>query len=239
MQRNSNIQFLLLRQLRDHVNSEELTHFPKELVVYNSALLVEGGYVDGNAHRGHTGQFETVVSRGLTNAGHDLLEQLEAALPATSPGTTAPTRRHPRRLLVFLCHASQDKLQVRKLHAWLQNKGFQPWLDEVDLLPGQDWELEIASAVRKSDVVLVCLSPAAVSKTGFFQKEIKWALDAADHQPEGKIFIIPVLFAPCEVPNRFRGLQHVDFTQQDAFAKLKAALQKRLSEITLRDGEGL
>ncbi len=41
-------------------------------------------------------------------------------------------------LRVFLCHSSRVKAAVRKLYALLQSDGFDPWLDEEDILPGQD-----------------------------------------------------------------------------------------------------
>ncbi|HND50309.1 MAG TPA: toll/interleukin-1 receptor domain-containing protein, partial [Anaerolineales bacterium] len=85
----------------------------------------------------------------------------------------------PRPLRVFLCHASQDKPAVRKMYAYLKQHGIQPWLDREDLLPGQDWEIEIPKAIFNSDVILVCLSPNSVNKEGYVQKEIVFALDKA------------------------------------------------------------
>jgi hypothetical protein len=73
---------------------------------------------------------------------------------------------------VFLCHSSGDKAQVRDLYQRLRKDGFEPWLDEEDLLPGQDRSQEITKAVRSSAVVLVCLSKSSITKTGFVQKEI-------------------------------------------------------------------
>ncbi len=58
-----------------------------------------------------------------------------------------------RLLRVFLCHASQDKPAVRRIHARLKRDGFLPWLDEKQILAGQDWDLEIRRAVRDSDVL--------------------------------------------------------------------------------------
>ena len=55
-------------------------------------------------------------------------------------------------------------------------------MDEINLVPGQDWAIEIKKAVRRSDFVLVCLSASAVTKNGFVQKEIRFALDVADEK---------------------------------------------------------
>src|SRR6476660_4571276 len=101
-------------------------------------------------------------------------------------------KESPQRLRLFLCHSSVDKPSVRTFYQRLQNDKFDPWLDEENLLPGQDWEHEIKKAVRGADVVLVCLSRVSVERAGFANKEIKFALDVADEKPEGTIFIIPV-----------------------------------------------
>ena len=105
-----------------------------------------------------------------------------------TPQSDTPTEL-TRRLKVFLCHASGDKPAVRELYHRLRAAGFDPWLDEENLLPGQDWQLEIPQAVRSSDAAIVCLSTRAVTKRGYVQKEIRYALDVADEQPEGAIFL--------------------------------------------------
>ena len=66
-----------------------------------------------------------------------------------------PSQDPTRKLRVFLCHASADKKAVRRLHQRLVQDGMAPWLDEKDLLPGQNWRHEIPKVVGSSDVVLV------------------------------------------------------------------------------------
>src|SRR4030042_105031 len=106
----------------------------------------------------------------------------------------------PHSLRVFLCHSSGDKPAVRELHQRLCAEGIDAWLDEEKLLPGQDWQREIPKVVRASDVVIVCLSRGSITKAGYIQKEIKFALDVADEQPEGAIFLIPAKRDEWEVP---------------------------------------
>ncbi|MCP4658931.1 MAG: TIR domain-containing protein, partial [bacterium] len=55
----------------------------------------------------------------------------------------SPKNGQPELLRVFLCHATEDKPAVRALYQRLKNAGVSAWLDEEDLLPGQDWRLEI------------------------------------------------------------------------------------------------
>ena len=129
-----------------------------------------------------------------------------------------------RRARPFLCHASADKPAVRALYRRLRDHGFDPWLDEENLVPGQDWQLEISKAVRSADVVLVCLSRLSASKEGFVQKEIKFALDAADEKPEGVVFIIPARLEDCEVPERLKRWQWVNLFEREGYNKLLRAL---------------
>ncbi len=132
---------------------------------------------------------------------------------------------HTRLSRVFLCHSSHDKGIVRDLYRQLSESGCKPWLDEQDLLPGQDWQNEISKAVCNSDIVLVCLSKHSVSKKGFVQKEIQFALNTADQQPEGAIYIIPVRLEECAVPQRLTRWQWVDLFEKDGFEQLIKAIQ--------------
>jgi len=132
-----------------------------------------------------------------------------------------------RPLRVFLCHASGDKLAVRDLCQRLKSPSVDVWLDEEQLLPGQDWDLEIRQAVRRSDVVLVCVSRASLTKAGYVQKEIRDALDIAEQQPEGTLFLIPVRLEECEMPDRLRRWLWVDLFQSFGYERLVRALQVR------------
>jgi tRNA A-37 threonylcarbamoyl transferase component Bud32 len=140
----------------------------------------------------------------------------------------------PRPLRVFLCHASVDKDRVRELYQLLVAKHVDAWLDEEKLLPGQEWQLEIAAAVRSSDAIVVCLSEAAISREGFVQKEVRWALDVAEEKPDGTIFIIPVRLEDCTVPIRLRAWQWVDIFDDRGVVRLLEALQARAAHITRR-----
>lgn len=151
---------------------------------------------------------------------------------------TEPTKKlrttdsmSPRALRVFLCHSSGDKPTVRDLYHRLRADGVDPWLDEENLLPGQDWQQEIRKAVRLSDVVVVCLSRESITKAGYVQKEIRYALDVSDEQPEGTIFLIPLKLEECEVPERLRRWQWVNFFEEGSYDRLMRALQIRASTI--------
>ena len=132
--------------------------------------------------------------------------------------------RSPR---VFLCHAAEDKPTVRELYSRLLKNGIKPWLDEENLLPGQDWRLEISNAIQACDAVLVCLSRTSVSKTGYVQKEIREAIEIAELHPEGVIFLIPARLDDCTVPGKLERLHRVDLFAPDGYGRLVSALRTR------------
>ncbi|HEX8399217.1 MAG TPA: TIR domain-containing protein [Pyrinomonadaceae bacterium] len=143
-----------------------------------------------------------------------------------------------RHLKVFLCHSSVDKIAVRHLYFRLRSAAIYiaPWLDREDLLPGQRWEDEISLAVRNSDIVLVCLSKNSIRKTGYVQKEIKDALDVADRQPEGSIFLIPVKLEECQIPYRLSHLHYVNLFETEGFNKLMRSLVSRANDLGIELG---
>jgi hypothetical protein len=142
---------------------------------------------------------------------------------------------HLRQLRVFLCHSSSDKPKIKNLYRKLQLNGVKPWLDEKDILPGQDWKLEIPKAVRRSDVVIVCLSHEAISKLGYIHTEIEYAIDIAEKQPEGTICLIPLRLQPCEVPVRLKRWQWVDYfkDRKKSYSKLLLSLKLRADQLGL------
>jgi hypothetical protein len=126
---------------------------------------------------------------------------------------------------IFLCHSSKDKAMVRLLYRKLSLDGFDVWFDEERILPGQDWNSEITQAVRNADTVIICLSRSSITKSGYYQKEIRMTLDAADEKPEGAIFLIPARLEECDVPDRIARFQWVDLYKPSEYGKLLKALR--------------
>ena len=141
-----------------------------------------------------------------------------------------------RPLKVFLCHTSSDKPAVRALYEWLRDEKIDVWLDEENLLPGQDWQAEIPKAVQSSDAIILCVSNRSLTKEGYVQKEIRFALDSADEKPEGTIFIIPCRLEECNVPTRLSRWQYVDLFFDNGFftqghERLLKALHERATQL--------
>jgi len=132
---------------------------------------------------------------------------------------------------IFLCHASEDKAQVREVYHRLRAiDGFEPWLDEEDLLPGQEWEREIPRALQTSDFILIFLSRNSVAKLGYVQREMKLALDAWQELPEGTIHTIPVRLDECEVPESFRHYHWANLFDPNGFERIVRAIRAEVAK---------
>jgi TIR domain len=112
---------------------------------------------------------------------------------------------------VFLAYANEDRASVKKLCTELHRAGFDPWMDEEKLLPGQNWPRAIEQAIELADYVVLCFSAQSVDKRGYFQLELRYALDVASCVPLDEIFLMPVRLSECTVPLQIaRRTQYID-----------------------------
>jgi len=127
---------------------------------------------------------------------------------------------------IFLSHVNEDKDQVRAANRRLQAAGYKTWLDEDDIFPGQDWDLEIQKAMHAADLVIVFLSRAANQKSSYYQKEVKWALDRQMEMAEGRIFTIPARLDNSPIPFSLGKIQAVNLFEPQGWDRLLATLAR-------------
>lgn len=140
-----------------------------------------------------------------------------------------------RQLTVSLCYATADRDVVRELHSHLTNDGVNVWLKDKDLLPGTIWKTKIETTLRRSDVVLICLSKQ-FNQNGPHQQELKSVLNAALEKPEDKIFIIPAQLDDGVIPQSLSHLSSVSLFKSgqfdsDEYGKLLRALRSCAEDI--------
>jgi two-component system cell cycle response regulator CtrA len=166
-----------------------------------------------------------------------VLETLDSLNRAQQPAVSNGQVSEPRKRRIFLAHAREDKQRVRELYATLKNSGFHPWLDEADLLPGQNWKVEIQSAIRDAGVFVACLSCHSVAKQGYVQTEFRTALSAYSDRPSGAIYLIPVKLDECEVPDMqipgqgitLRDIHWVELWEDSGIQQLTKAIRHALA----------
>ena len=144
---------------------------------------------------------------------------------------------------IFMAHALEDKPQIIGLYSQLKKAGFDPWLDEHDLLPGQIWKDEISRAIAAASVFLACLSTRSVNKVGYVQNEFRRALATFAERPPGSIYLIPVRLDECVVPDiriaslelSLKDIQRVDLFAVNGFERLSLAIEQANKANPTRD----
>ena len=164
------------------------------------------------------GSLPGTISLSLTLPGQGTATQYPD-LPIVDGVVTIPVP------MVFLSHAKEDVDVVQALADRLLQDGVITWFDEYELLPGDDWKAKIAEAIDKTDFVLVFLSSRSIDKTGYFQKEIRMALEQRELRPEGVRYIIPILLDDCQPPRTFSDINWLRTTSDGWYEKLKRALR--------------
>ncbi len=101
---------------------------------------------------------------------------------------------------VFLSYCRDNATEVRRFHDELIAAGEPVWWDQ-DILPGQDWKLEIRKAMKDAYAVLLCLSKETAERTtsGIYPEALD-AIKAYRNYTPGSIFLIPVRLSECDIP---------------------------------------
>ncbi|MCP4112858.1 MAG: TIR domain-containing protein [Desulfobacteraceae bacterium] len=130
---------------------------------------------------------------------------------------------------VFISYAREDIETARKLCDDLREAGADTWLDDDELIPGQDWKAEITKAIKKSGHFIALISTKSVEKRGFVQTELKKALEVLSNIPGKDIFIIPARIDDCGIPDELEHLHCADLfpDYERGFSKILRAIPGR------------
>jgi hypothetical protein len=102
---------------------------------------------------------------------------------------------------VFISYAHEDLDKVWMVVNGLRKRGLKIWFDKENLGTGR-WKPKITKAIAQSRYFVICISSAALLKTGdnpgFIDNELHQAYQIALEQPESEFEIIPVRFEKCD-----------------------------------------
>lgn len=144
------------------------------------------------------------------------------------------TMANNKPLKVFISYSSGDREQVQKVYEHLLALGADPWYDQEDLLPGQNWDMEIRKGLDEADMILLCLSKKSVNKEGYVQKELRLAVDRGLEMPDGRIFLIPARLEECDLPFSLKSYQWVDLFTPNGMDRLVKSLNIRAEQVNAR-----
>ncbi|MEW6685790.1 MAG: toll/interleukin-1 receptor domain-containing protein [Candidatus Edwardsbacteria bacterium] len=129
---------------------------------------------------------------------------------------------------VFLSYAHEDTEVVEKLYHSLVLHGCKPWFDKVSIFPGEKFELAILRGIKNCDFFMPCISKQSSNKRGYLQKEIRNALSIAESLLEEDIYIIPVRFEECQVPEQLAKYQWIDVFKPGGIDRIMDAIKEGL-----------
>jgi photosystem II stability/assembly factor-like uncharacterized protein len=110
----------------------------------------------------------------------------------------------PDTLSAFISYCRTDSEFALRLAADLKESGAAVWLDQLDIIPGERWDIAVENALDLCGCLLVILSPQSVASANVLD-EVSFALRSEKR-------IIPVLYRECRIPLRLHRLQHLDFS---------------------------
>lgn len=102
---------------------------------------------------------------------------------------------------VFLSYCRENQDQVKQLHDDLEQAGETVWWDQ-DILPGQNWKLEIKKALDDSYAVICCFSQESeVRYQSGIYPELRDAIRIYRTYAPGMVFLIPARLSNCTIPS--------------------------------------
>lgn len=155
-----------------------------------------------------------VIRLGLTVKGWEKYNSLTQVEPTERTQTYS----------IFVNYAREDNAVVAQLCERLRERGFAPWIDTQDIVPGEDWKKALTRAIQTSTFFLACLSKNSVKKRGVVQEELKEALSVWNQKLQDDIYLIPVRIEDCEVPEPLAKFHWVGLFVDDGFEQLCRAL---------------
>jgi adenylate cyclase len=122
---------------------------------------------------------------------------------------------------VFISYSREDKDKVLALTEKLRAAGVPLWMDVGGIDAATMWSEEIVNALESAKVLLLMVTPAAVSSHNV-AKEVVLTSERKGH-------ILPVHLEPTQIPAGFKyqlaGIQHIEYFQGDPEDNLKVILR--------------
>jgi hypothetical protein len=129
---------------------------------------------------------------------------------------------------VFISYACEDRELAKRLSRWLEGAGFDVWLDESNILPGDNWAEKVSQALKESQAMVVLVSPAAMDSK-WVRHEIEFALGAKEYSGR----LVPVFVGPRDkipedrlpwILRRLKGIELTDRAEEESLREIAEVL---------------
>ena len=122
---------------------------------------------------------------------------------------------------VFISYKREDVDFARRLYASVQASNFTPWLDVVNLRPGDDWDTSIHQGMKNSEIIVGVLTPESLASRNVLD-EWGYALSTGK-----RLFLLWLREVDeADIPPRYIRIQRIDMRHDEAAGmdQLRAAL---------------
>jgi hypothetical protein len=115
-----------------------------------------------------------------------------------SPPLASPSRPVGRGRSVFVSYSQKDKHHRERLQislAHLRRENLVTIWHDGKILPGQEWDQEIARNLENAEVILLLVSPDFLDSSYCYRHEM---LQALERHRSGSAIVVPILVRPCD-----------------------------------------
>ena len=130
---------------------------------------------------------------------------------------------------VFINYYIGDRSSAQRLYSDLKAANLNPWIDNENLLPGQDRSTEIEKAIRGSRFFVTLLSARSINERGDAQVQIKMGLNVRNEFPESQIYFIPTRLDEFDISQN----DLIDIEYVDLFPSWEEGLKRILKAMNI------
>lgn len=116
-------------------------------------------------------------------------------------------------LRIFISYARSDASAfAEELMAGLEAAGFDPFLDQHDIVPGEDWQARLDHLLQQADTIAYVITPASVAS-----ERCAWELARAKELAKRVLPVVSVETDEAQTPEALRRLNYIYFTRGRSF----------------------
>jgi hypothetical protein len=140
----------------------------------------------------------------------------------------------PPKVFLSYAHADSDKKFVSALHQRLKRDGIECFFDEVSLVPGDNFVLQISQAIDDCNYLIMVMSQSYFSARF---APLEWTAIASDGLTNVRGRLVPVLLEDCELPALIKPLSYIDVSSSEKFEQNYPRICQRVARSEPNDIE--
>jgi hypothetical protein len=139
---------------------------------------------------------------------------------------------------IFISYSrGKDREHAVTIYRQLAARGYSPWIDEEDILPGQLWDREVESAISGSKIFLALISNETSNSTGVVHDELLTAIEIQKERTDDRLFIIPVRLDDCKIPFLLKRFQWINWFEDTGKERLLKSVAQIMGQSSIENSQ--